>query len=409
MKKLGLLLMPLTAVSFLASCGGSKNPTITFDGGKYLTIDNTECKNLTEFTAKISVKDEYLGKYEVPQNEVYYEITRNNEEIDNFQIIEDDSFNSVFLKIPEEEMTGNIIIKTEGFCHYLTFTGAGGEYVSYSCKGNISEEINIQYCNNLDTPVWKDWGVETKIYLTGENSVIYVRNTTNTLSKDDLNRVKFNAGASDQVLLASGNIMSLLNFNNLQDYSFYELFGEIKMLVTSPVLPATTLTNHCYMDMFFGCSSLISAPKLPATTMTDYCYCNMFRRCSALTIAPKLPATALDQFCYSAMFSDCSALTTAPKLPATALATNCYATMFADCVSLKKAPELPATTLAPYCYLRMFEWCLNLKINNTGTGTKFFDCSDTTTDGCVADMFLETGGTYTADPVPGESYYYTLD
>ena len=58
-------------------------------------------------------------------------------------------------------------------------------------------------------------------------------------------------------IAASGNIMSLLNFND-------------------------TLTDYAFCCLFKGCTSLTTAPELPATTLSAMCYFAMFRECSKL-------------------------------------------------------------------------------------------------------------------------------
>lgn len=56
---------------------------------------------------------------------------------------------------------------------------------------------------------------------------------------------------------ASGNIQSMLNFNNnLTSYCYYSMFSNCTSLTTAPALPATTLATLCYYYMFNNCTSL---------------------------------------------------------------------------------------------------------------------------------------------------------
>ncbi|MCQ2796094.1 MAG: hypothetical protein MJ213_02130 [Bacilli bacterium] len=434
MKKLGLLVMPLMAVSLLASCGPKKYH-INFDGGEYLTIDISECEHQKELHAKISVKDEYHNKYEVPQDECYYDITRGDIKINNYDISNTDDYNAAYLIIPKEEMTGDISIKVEGFCHYLTFSGEEGATIHYESVGEFTANPHIQYCDDLNNLNWKDWqsGEANAIVL---DKPIYVKNTLNTLSESWKRSVYFVTGDENAPKVsASGNIMSLLNFNNLSAYCFYGLFEGCKSLISAPTLPAFILAPYCYQNMFYECFSLLKCPVLPAISLESECYLNMFYYCSALLAAPDLPATTLANDCYRAMFAmctslkeipmelpattladgcygfmfnGCSSIKTGPSLPATTLAENCYLAMFAHS-SLVEPPFLPATTLADFCYANMFLGCQDLKINQTGEGTKFFEFPVDASKSCCGDMFSDTGGTFTEDPQPGKSYYYTLD
>ena len=148
---------------------------------------------------------------------------------------------------------------------------------------------------------------------------------------------------------ASGSIMSLQS-GNPQDntikygYEFYKLFYNCTSLVSSPVLPATTLTEDCYEYMFDGCTSLVTEPELPSTTLAPYCYSGMFQNCSELVFPPYLPATTLTDGCYWHMFNGCTSLIQAPELLATTLTEDCYVWMFHNCSNLNYIKALFTTT-----------------------------------------------------------------
>ena len=150
--------------------------------------------------------------------------------------------------------------------------------------------------------------------------------------------------------------------------------------------------------------TLLDWENPPASISTEHCYSDMFNGCTSLTSAPELPATTLAPTCYSGMFNGCTSLTSAPELSATTLAMACYSGMFQDCTSLTSVPQLPATTLSPTCYRNMFNGCSKLKVNTT-SGNKIFTCPTTIPMLAVADMFTNTGGTFTGTPTAGETYY----
>ena len=424
--KIFLLVIPL----LLTGCGSNKPAIhkVTFDGGEYLTIEKTTCEHRTKYLTKISVKDEYLNNYEVPQNVAYYEVKCGNEEINNFRILSDENYNSVYLEIPKEKITGDISIKTEGYCHYLTFTGEDAGAQIYFASDRVSP--TIKYCNNLKNQNWIDWtkGQGNAIKLEGNNKTIYVKNTNNEF---DASFVTGDKNAPK--ISAHGNVMSLLNFG-FKNY-LASLFYECGSLISAPVLPAVKLSNSCYQQMFWGCS-LTDAPILPATDLSNNCYQTMFCDCASLTTAPILPATTLANTCYERMFFNCTHLTVAPELPITTLTDDCYKDMFSGS-GLIKAPKLPATTLMKGCYqqmfkacpdlvippqipdtltlpelscVAMFKGCHKLQVNNIGKGTKFFTCPrDVLPESIADDMFEGTSGDFKGTPVAGESYYYTVD
>ena len=148
---------------------------------------------------------------------------------------------------------------------------------------------------------------------------------------------------------ASGSIMSLQS-GNPEDkslkyyYGFSSMFKGCTSLVTSPELPATTLSIYCYASMFYGCKSITTAPVLPATELVNYCYQYMFDGCTSLVNVPELPATKLAFRCYMYMFRSCTSLITAPSLPATELDSYCYDSMFVNCSKLNYIKAMFTTT-----------------------------------------------------------------
>ena len=127
----------------------------------------------------------------------------------------------------------------------------------------------------------------------------------------------------------------------------------------------------------------VSAGSHP--TMGNYCYSNMFYGCTSLTTAPELPATTLDGYCYLTMFQGCTSLTSAPALPATTLAEGCYWFMFNGCSRIKLSTTQTGEYQTPY------------RIPTSDTGTTALDA--------LADMFANTGGTFTGTPEINTTYY----
>lgn len=74
-------------------------------------------------------------------------------------------------------------------------------------------------------------------------------------------------------------------------------------------------------------------------------------------------------------------------------------------------PDLSATTLAIYCYNRMFYGCTKIKLSatKTGTYTQIYKIptsgTGTTAGAALANMFANTGGTFTGTPQINTTYY----
>lgn len=241
---------------------------------------------------------------------------------------------------------------------YLCFTSTGDSTVAMQQNGtptDISNNKVIQY--KLNDGEWQTWDLSDVSLANGYK--MYLKSTDDIPISESASIYKNFVMTGS--IAASGNIMSLLNFNDtVTSFGLCRLFYSCTSLTTAPELLATTLANNCYFGMFQSCTSLTTVQALPATTLAPYCYRNMFFGCSALLAAPELPATTLADFCYNQMFSGCSSLATATTiLPATQLVPNCYNRMFTRC-AFTTAPELPALELVSSCYSGMFMGCKNL-------------------------------------------------
>ena len=138
--------------------------------------------------------------------------------------------------------------------------GNGASEVWYMT--NITDDsIEIQY--SFDSINWNPWNVESDLaskHITLDvnddnpnNDRIYVRNTKNVLSNGDDRAFLFQMSGK---IAASGNVNSMINYAELTDYCFMQLFSNCTSLTKAPELPATTLANGCYRSMFYNCSSL---------------------------------------------------------------------------------------------------------------------------------------------------------
>lgn len=209
-------------------------------------------------------------------------------------------------------------------------------------------DIHIQ--TSTDIKKWTDWNGDSIIFNKGDK--IYVRNLTNTLSR--WMGINFTFTMEGKIA-ASGSVMSMINF------------GE--------------LTNGCFSDLFLICE--------------------------ALTTAPELPSKELRKGCYQQMFNGCYHLTKAPNLPATELKKDCYSQMFVNCITLTQAPSLPATTLESGCYSEMFANCSRLKVSEGKGQHKIFTCPDEIpNEYTINGMFEHTGGEFKSTPTKGNTYYY---
>lgn len=271
---------------------------------------------------------------------------------------------------------------------YLSFIG-NEDFTLKTYKTTKNWDGTLEYSTNKST--WNTWdGTE----ISSVGSKLYLRGTGNTKITGSSFYRRFVFTGTDALKIAcEGNIENLLDYETVSAGSH------------------PTMADYCYQYMFYGCKALTTAPELPAITLAEGCYNSMFSDCRSLTTAPELPATKLPISCYGSMFDGCTALTTAPALPATRLADYCYANMFKGCTSLTTAPALPATRLNERCYNYMFRGCTNIKLSTTQTGeyqTPYRipkSGTGTTATDALADMFLNTGGTFTGTPTINTTYY----
>ena len=89
---------------------------------------------------------------------------------------------------------------------------------------------------------------------------------------------------------AYGNLMSLVDATGFtgitsvsSEYAFNRLFSNTNITdARNLIMEPTTVAAHAYTSMFQDCTQLVSSPELPAYTLTTNCYDEMFNGCSSL-------------------------------------------------------------------------------------------------------------------------------
>ena len=240
---------------------------------------------------------------------------------------------------------------------YLCFTSnENGSKVKYVVNGAL---INLNMGYSTDGASFSPWTYNKEITLNAGES-IYVLNKSPLLSTDVDQYVRFDITGKVEV---SGDISSLVNFGNIYEQAFFDLFGYSNGLVSAEnlVLPYANVPKGAYQQMFNNCRNLETAPKIMATALNEYSCEMMFLSCRKLKKAPELNFKTVKSSSCQEMFSGCIKLIEAPSiLPATSLSDACYYKMFYECTSLKKAPYIAATRLARDCFSSMFEGCSSL-------------------------------------------------
>lgn len=253
---------------------------------------------------------------------------------------------------------------------------------SYSMSTYIISDSTINLSISQDNINWINIG--TSSFTIQPNQIMYVKSLS---AVPWFISPIFNFFTATDVYSIGGDIMTLLNYSNLQGYDCRNMFGGLVWLPIAGIgqIPnpdaisklirfendfklSSVLEQYCYTQMFSDCTGLTSLPDnlLQSITLEQDCYSGMFSN-TGITSIPNnfLPATTLVDGCYEGMFMNCTSLTSVPSnlLHATNLAGWCYSNMFSGCTSLTTAPDLPAITLANNwynCYSGMFSDCTNL-------------------------------------------------
>ena len=141
---------------------------------------------------------------------------------------------------------------------------------------------------STDAKTWNTWSGTSAISSSADGK-LYMRGTGNTVICGGLSHGWTLTGTD---ISCNGNIENLLDYEQVAkaqhptmgDYCYAGLFKNCTVLITSPSLPAVTLTVYCYWSMFYGCTSLVTIPALPATTIPGHAYQSMFEGCSSINI-----------------------------------------------------------------------------------------------------------------------------
>ncbi|XQP55533.1 MAG: InlB B-repeat-containing protein [Mycoplasmoidaceae bacterium] len=311
-----------------------------------------------DYIGKITLNTQYARTHTLPEDKAYYSVIVGGDKYTNFILEKISSSVDYYMKltIPNGDLPvtkgSRISIEVKPYGKYLTFeTNKKGATLGYE-KHNLTTDIDIEICYNIDAsiPTWSDW--DGSWIALQPNQPVYVRNTKDVLSTDE-GYFNFIFNTSDSNLVnVTGNVMSMINFSSLTPHCFNNLFWD-SQISSVPTLPSTTLAKNCYSGMF-GWSDVETTPILPALTLVPNCYQSMFYRCDNLSSVAALAFNHLDE-------------------------KSC---------------------------LQMFNECRKLKINDGGPGTPFLTCPNYEAFRAVYAMFANTGGDYTADPVPGHTYYW---
>ncbi|MCQ2792220.1 MAG: InlB B-repeat-containing protein [Bacilli bacterium] len=371
MKKLSLLVMPLMAITFLASCNQKTYYTVSFNttGGSSIASQKVE-------------KGKTATKPTDPTKENYY-----------FKrwLLDDARFDFNMPVNQDITLTATWDIYDDN-CPYLTFNAEEESTVKYVSNGYVDTDFYYSY----DMKTWKPWSMGSAITIE-KSKKIYVKNEKENLSVNYDRYVYF---IIDGKVAASGDISSLVNTktekDKLGDSEYIYLFKDCKALVRAPKLPATRIGKRSYDSMFYGCTNLIEAPDIFATELDEWSCLYMFYGCTNLVDSPNLPAKSLAVGCYYSMFEGCNNLKKTPIIFATQLKDHCCEMMFKNCFKLEKAPELLAPITAPSCYHDMFYHCDALTEGPALPATEL-------SEWCYAGMFLKCRNLVTAPYLPASS------
>ncbi len=165
----------------------------------------------------------------------------------------------------------------------IMFLSEGVSIISLIKKCNVLTDYNVSLEYSYNGNDWSEWDFSSLSI--NSDGALYIRGY-NPDGFSALN-THFSFVIKGDKVSCSGNIMSLIDYNNLPD-----------------VIP----NAYCFYGLFECCTALKTAPELPAKTLSDWCYAYMFKDCTSLATTPELPTTELVYCCYESMFSGCTAL-----------------------------------------------------------------------------------------------------
>ena len=161
----------------------------------------------------------------------------------------------------------------------INYTGLNSRNVF---KITAQENLILSFSNNLlyndgTTVSWKYYEANKVLELNNGDSVVFKGSLIPT--EDGIGT--FVVSGDFEI---SGNLLALINNEQMQSYQFKNLFKNCTTLTNASNLNMPNYTvQNCYEGMFYGCTSLTSSPLLIAETLTVDCYKDMFYGCSSLT------------------------------------------------------------------------------------------------------------------------------
>lgn len=218
---------------------------------------------------------------------------------------------------------------------------------------------------STDASTWSVWDATT-ISAAESNGTyyLYMRGSGNTIVTGAASSGFGISASAGTEVSCDGDIRTLLQYNDVEN-----------------VTPGA----RCFMGLFATNSYLVKAPDLLLDTVPVGGYNTMFYGCVDLRYAPRISAAALNNACMASMFLNCTSLVTLPALKATVLPTACYQTMFSGCSLIKLSETQTGEYQTPY------------RIPIEGTGSMGSNST--------ANMFANTGGTFTGSPTINTTYY----
>ena len=143
----------------------------------------------------------------------------------------------------------------------IKFISEGASTISLIKKCDFLTDYNVSLEYSYNGIDWSDWDLSDLTI--NSDDTLYIRgNNPNSFScwNEDI-EAYFTFVIEGDNVSCSGNIMSLIDYENLPDiipcdYCFYELFSGCTSLTTAPELPAMALAEWYYFRMFDGCTLL---------------------------------------------------------------------------------------------------------------------------------------------------------
>lgn len=367
MKKL-VFIMPLMAISLLASCGND-------NGERYVVYFDTN-GGLPEVKRQI-VKD---GDY---AKDPQIDVKRNGISMSYWSLQDEEEVNPSEFTFKDNKITSDTTLHAiypADTTNPLTITCTKGSMnlcLYWTGELKKDSEFNIKWSKNKTE--WETF-----------NKTLQGKPEIQTYEKIDGFEIPLNAG--DTIYLVGKNLNGwsfadaeefededwrfiIISNDWEDDESEFEVSGNPLSLVDeADYKRITKIPSACCFDCLFHKSNVTSAKNLNLSCdeLSYGCYSAMFESCDKLKDAPNLPSTKIAPRCYRNMFGICDNLENVPQiLPATTLADECYLEMFHSCDSLTVTPELPAVSFNEdciNCYQNMFNGCESLSRIKVGFG-----------------------------------------